>query len=499
MSYIQVDLYRERIEDLEEWAAKELVVGIKWDQGSDSSALTHIDYYGNDIGPVAHTWFDDHPVWGNMRRCLLSPTGEQTFGTTPRGYGLTLDGSAGQVMVRIPRFYIKSDKNGSVYRWWISPVQRSGFDLHPAFKQRGGTARQHIYVGAYTGGLAVNSAGNLYMLSASGKQPWTGTAMGKLPFGTGGTTPIAVGDIVTGASSGKTGTVVAVYVSGGTWADGNAAGFLYVKYPGADWANWTNPENIQVGGVTRAATTGTGEALGLTRQLSETYCNNIGSTRWGCENIWTLDALTMLYLVEYANWNSQSTSVGIGRGVTDKAIGTGFNGENNGAFSADTNIAANGTGTGAGTDGLAPIVYRGIENLWGNVYQFIIGIDVLDAAYRILKRDGTGTPKCPMDVGHYESSTAAPVQYADPGNLDSYVKDILYEDLSKYLILPNLGGGSDSTYVCDRVYWHRAGQTNIVLLGGAWNGAVTAGIGCRYVSSVPGSSFRYYGCRAEFV
>ena len=323
--------------------------------------------------------------------------------------------------------------------------------------------------------------------------------MGKLPFGT-GVTEIAAGDTVVGATSGNTVIVVAVHKVSGDWGTGNAAGFLYVKYPEANWSDWTNPEDILVDGDTRAATTDVGEALGLTRQNAETYCNNIGSTRWGCENIWTLDAITLLYLIEYANWNSQSTSVGIGRGIVDKAAGTGFAGENNGAFSSDTNIGTNGTGSGTGsTDGKVPIVYRGLENLWGNVYQFVIGIDVLDAAYRVLKRDGTGAVACPLASGQYESSVAAPVQYADPGNLDSYAKDILYEDLSEYLILPNLGGGSDSTYLCDRIYWHRAGQTNIWLAGGTWTLAATAGVGSRTASSVASSSPRASSARPEFL
>ena len=474
------------------------IIGVIWDTGSDSPALQHIDVDGDPITQRSHAWFDRHPVWGGMKRCTLSVDGVPTFGSNARGDGLTLNGTAGQVMVRVPRYYIKSEKSGNYIKWWVSPFPYPGFDLHPAFKQRGGTERAQLYVGAYPGSLAVNSSGTLYMLSASGKQPWTGTCMGKLPFGN-GVTEIVAGDKVVGAISGKPCTVVAVHKVSGDWGDGNAAGFLYVKYPGANWSNWTNSEDIQVGGVTRAATTGVGEALGLTRQDAETYCNNIGSPRWGCENIWTLDALTMLYLIEYANWNSQSTSVGIGRGVVDKVSGTGFAGENNGAHNADINIGTNGTGTGTGTDGLTPIVYRGIENLWGNVNRFVIGIDVLDAAYRVLKRDGTGTPKCPMDDGHYESSLAAPVQYADPANLDSYAKDILYEDLSKYLILPNLGGGSDSTYLCDRIYWHRAGQTNVFRAGGYWFYAVTAGVVTRYANSVPSASVRYCGCRAEFL
>ena len=473
------------------------IIGVMWNTGSDSSALQQIDVDGDVITKKSTAWFDRHPVWGGMKRCTLTVDGVPTFGDNARGDGLALDGTAGQVMVRVPRYYIKSEKSGNYIKWWVSPFPYPGFDLHPAFKQRGGTERAQLYVGAYCGGLAVNSSGNLYMLSATGKQPWTGTAMGKLPFGN-GVTEIAAGDFVVGATSEKTGVVVAVYVASGTWA-GDAAGFLYVKYPGATWSDWTNSEDIQVGGVTRAATTGTGEALGLTRQDCETYCNNIGSTRWGCANVWTLDALTMLYLVEYANWNSQSTSVGIGRGVVDKVSGTGFAGENNGANSADANIGTNGTGTGTGTNGLTPIVYRGIENLWGNVYQFIIGIDIPDEAYRVLKRDGTGTPACPLTAGNYESSVAAPVQYAEPGNLDDYAKDILYEDLSKYLILPNLGGGSDSTYLCDRINWHRASQTNIWLAGGRWYDASTAGVSYRNATNVASYSNRHYGCRVEFL
>lgn len=474
------------------------IIGVRWNTGSDSSALQQIDIDGNVITQKSHAWFDRHPVWGGMKRCTLTVDGVPTFGADAKGSNLALDGSAGQVMVRVPRYYIKSEKSGNYLKWWISPFPYPGFDLHPAFKQRGGAERAQLYVGAYLGGLAVNSSGTLYMLSATGKQPWTGTCMGKLPFGN-GVTEIAAGDTVVGTTSGKPCTVVAVHKVSGDWGDGSAAGFLYVKYPGANWSNWTNSEDIQVGGVTRAATTGVGEALGLTRQNAETYCNNIGSTRWGCENIWTLDALTMLYLVEYANWNSQSTSVGIGRGVVDKVGGTGFAGENNGAKSADTNIGTNGTGTGTGTNGLTPIVYRGIENLWGNVNQFIIGIDVLDDAYSVLKRDGTGTPKCPMDAGNYESSLAAPVLYNNPANPDSYAKDILYEDLTKYLVLPNLGGGSDSTYICDRISWHRAGKTNVFLVGGAWLATAGVGVGCRSAAGDTSYSSRDCGCRAEFL
>ena len=176
------------------------IIGVMWNTGSDSSALQQIDVDGDVITKKSTAWFDRHPVWGGMKRCALSVDGVPTFGSNAKGDGLTLDGTAGQVMVRVPRYYIKSEKSGNYLKWWISPIPYPGFELHPAFKQRGGTERAQLYVGAYPGGLAVNSSGTLYMLSATGKQPWTGTCMGKLPFGS-GATEIAAGDTVVGTTS----------------------------------------------------------------------------------------------------------------------------------------------------------------------------------------------------------------------------------------------------------------------------------------------------------
>jgi hypothetical protein len=477
---------------------KSLITGVEWDTSSSSTALRHIDVDGNTVTRNV-AWFNSHPVWGKMWRCCLSVAGVPTFGSNARGDGLTLDGSAGQVMVRIPAAYVKSEKVGAKIRWWFSPTPYPGFELHPAYKQRGGVARNQIYIGAYPGCLALTAAGTKYLLSKSGEQPFTGEVIVELPFNTGSSAPV-VGETLTGASSGKTGIVIGHYVALGSFVGGDAVGKVYLKQPGVATSLFSNPENMQRSGpATIMATTGTGAVLPLTRQLSETYANNIGSTRWGCENIWTLDLITMLYLVEYANWNSQSTSVGIGQGIVNKASGGGFNGEINGYNNADTNIGTNGTGRGTGTDGLTPVVYRGIEDPWGNVWRFVIGLDALDAAYRILKRNGTGVPASPLTSGNYESTVAAPLAYNASTNPDSYTKDLLYEDLTKYLTISNLGGGSSATYLGDYMWWHRSGQVNIWLAGGGWYGGAYYGVGCRSAYNVASSSDRYVGTRVEFI
>lgn len=468
-------------------AVADKIVGIRWDTSNSSPQLEQVNVYGEVIDQWSHERFNDHPVWGGMRRCVVTADGTVTYGSNARGDGLTLDGSAGQVMVEIPSCYLRAKKDGNYQYLWVSPYAYPGFDFSPAHLQGGGSQKAAIYVGAYAGCVGVDDSGNEHLISKTGEQPWSGWCIGKIPFGT-GTAEISVGDVVTGETSGSSGTVVAVHVSSGTWGGGDAAGYIWVKFPGAEWAAWTNPENIQVSSVTYAATTGTGSTLSLTRQGAEDYAGAYGS-RWHICNIWTWDLLFWLYAIEYANFNSQSTSVGIGAGIASKASGTGFAGEENGFDSADTNIGTNGTGTGTGSNGYTPVVWRGIENPWGNVYQFIIGIDALDAAYRILKRDGTGAVACPLTSGNYEESAAAPIVGG------GYISGLLFEDVTKFLFIASAVAGSSSTYATDYWYSHNAGQTNILLVGRYWIYGAEAGFGCRSVSSVASNSARYIGAR----
>jgi len=50
-----------------------------------------------------------------------------------------------------------------------------------------------------------------------------------VPFSSGGTNEIAVGDIITGATSGAKATVQSVLLYSGTWAGGDAAGFFVIE------------------------------------------------------------------------------------------------------------------------------------------------------------------------------------------------------------------------------------------------------------------------------
>jgi hypothetical protein len=105
-----------------------------------------------------------------------------------------------------------------------------------------------------------------------------------------------------------------------------------------------------------------------------------------------------------------------------------------------------------------------------------------------------------MGAGDYETSLATPLTYTGAGIYgDGYQKDIEYEDVLKYLLIGNNTQGSDSSYLCDYNWLHRAGQTNILLVGGYWSYSGMAGVGCASSNNVASLSFRIASARLEFI
>ena len=462
------------------------VYGVEWNQSTDT--WTQIDIDGNAITPTTAD-FNAHEVWGNITRVNLAPDG-----TLNARYGdgdYASDGSNGEVMVEIPAFYVRGEQlTPQVYRWWISRVPLTGFEIHPAFLQRDGRPKAYIYVGAYEASLMVGTGVHdadttLKLHTRDTEQPWTGGEIDALPYDT-GTVEFTRGETLTGAISGGDGEVIDWTLTGGTWGGGNAAGTVYIKQ---------NTVNFQAEGVTGSVSgacnaTGIQVAQALTIGNARTYGGNHGAG-WGIMNIWSLSAVKLLFIVEYGNMDSQTE---IGRGVVDLPDpgGVGYNGLETAAAGVDGNLDAAGTGVGTGPDGDVPATYRYMENLWGNVWSFIDGYNAIDAEYRIINRDGDGTFADALAT--YEASSMVPI------TTDGYISDIEWDRLMKYLFIPSdTTGGSSSTYIPDYQYSHDAGETNILLAGGFWNYASKAGLGSLYSNYVASYDLRGFGARAEYV
>jgi hypothetical protein len=469
------------------------VIGVEWDQSTDT--WRHIDLEGNTITPAA-SYFDNHQVWGNIRPVNMAADGEINYIHGDASFAW--DGTQGRVMVEYPKVFVKTEKaEGPKYRWWISPVDRVGFEIHPAFFQ-GDRIKAHIYLGAKEADLNYNGDAEAYdatheeLHSRTGYQPITGGQIWRVDFDAGENEP-AIGDDISTPNDANW-FIVDYLVSAGAWVTNDASGKIWVRKPGDATNSWLN--NDVITNNTQSNTLGNCEftggaltAIGLTIGNVRTYAGNIGDN-WHLMNVWSQSLIQLLYYVEFANPDCQTE---IGKGIVDKASGTGFAGELTGIDGIDGNVASDGTGSGTGTNGLTPVCYRWLENLWGNVWKFVDGYNAINASYQVLNRKGDNTPKDNMDDAQTPlSSDSAPT------TTDGYITDILWDNGFELLFFANALGGSSSSYLYDYWYAHNAGETNILLSGGFWAHALLAGVGSRDSYHVASSSYRMLGARVEF-
>lgn len=174
-------------------------------------------------------------------------------------------------------------------------------------------------------------------------------------------------------------------------------------------------------------------------------------------------AIIFLYVVEFSDWNSQS-KIGAGRTVVSSAINSG----NTDEMTYHTGVAGN--------DATWSVQYRWIENLWGNVYQWVDGFNA----------NGTTVYYC-TDPSKYADDTAT--GYTKIGTLPAsgYIKDLIVTDNG--LLIPKTTGGSETTYIPD--YMWSSSSWRVLCVGGDWSYGANAGLLCFFAnnsSSDSGSS-----------
>lgn len=223
--------------------------------------------------------------------------------------------------------------------------------------------------------------------------------------------------------------------------------------------------------------TGTSPITGITRATARTNIHNLGSTvwQWDYAMYWTI---CMLYLVEYANWNSQ-TMIGSGCG-------------NN---SAKENVGASDTvGYHTGTAQLYKTTYgvgtqyRYIEDLWGNVFNFIDGIRFVDTSIYAIKN-----PSYFSDTsnGSYVGSRT----YAY-GNLKSFGNTPTASGL-EYALYPSVRvtDSTYSTYMCDIGGDEDVGTNVLPIVGYGYSQSAGAGLFTIYGNNTPSTTGANRGTR----
>ena len=191
-------------------------------------------------------------------------------------------------------------------------------------------------------------------------------------------------------------------------------------------------------------------------------------------DIHTYAALKLLYIVEFAHLNTQSK---IGAGITSGTTLT----------IGETDILTYHTGRVDGTaDNVSAVQYRWIENLWGNVWNWVDGILIQDGLIYICD-----------DRANYASSITSDYESTGlytPTNGNWHKTDQDYNDCH---LIPLTTGSSNSTYTCD-YYYYDAGLRGL-RVGGSYGSGPSAGLFAWCGGYDPGFTYASLGGRAVLV
>ncbi len=181
--------------------------------------------------------------------------------------------------------------------------------------------------------------------------------------------------------------------------------------------------------------------VNITRPTARSGAKGKGS-KWSEYDYAFWCAVWLLYLVEYADWDSQAK---IGKGRTD-----GSSPLNSGG----TDTMTYHTGRAAGTDGQTAVQYRHVENPWGNVYEWIDGINFNERAAFIC-----------LDHTKYADDTAT--NYTAAGitlPAEGWIKTLGQSPDFPWAFLPTGVGGSETTCIPDQLTFNAGWR--VLLAGG---------------------------------
>lgn len=414
---------------------------------------------GGAIGKEAGSDFDIYNMYGGRRRCNVSDDG--TINAYYGDENYTEDGSNGQVMVYQPAFYYKVvpivlEKNTSTNKgyhlrkasYYVSDTPRHGFKLHPAFYNAEGNPVDYILYSAYEG--------SMYDVSKSAYVNDT--------FDTENT--IDTDDLICSVADVKP-------ISG--------------KY----------------------------KRIGISNL--EIMAQNRGAN-WHIETIKTVSANLLLMMVELGNMNTQE-SIGLGvvtikheaelppkvalTGAT-KHLGNGT------GMASETVYDYSGEHIAETTNGKLSISYRGIENVWGNLWKVINGINVyLDGEWQDNQYvNGTvdgGQLYIADDFnfdGHKLDENYKAIEFTLPLK-SGYISAMGYATESyDWLIIPSENTGTSVAPVGDYIYSSQdkpQGRFHGVMFGGNWYGSINAGAFCFHCANIHGYRAHIAGGRLIYV
>lgn len=233
--------------------------------------------------------------------------------------------------------------------------------------------------------------------------------------------------------------------------------------------------------------------VSTTRMAFEGYAKARGEG-W---HILDADINALIQLLVVIDIGSFDMKTNIGQGVT--------NGSNTGRFYTGSTVgnttgSATSTKDTSGTEQTAAdktsVNWRGIENNYGNVWKFVIGMNVLgndsQAGGQIYVSDDTNYDETKTSGNYHPTNLYSP-------NSNNYIKYFGYNEGYDYLMCPTTVGGDSTKPIGDYSYsTANLNGNRIALIGGSWNYSSKAGGFCLDVVNGAGSSYGSVGARSVY-
>ena len=394
--------------------------------------------------------FDNIYPWSHMKTVNYDPT-EEMITATIGDSNFKFDGSNGQVMTIIPEFYLKHWDDGIKEHWQISRYALEGFTKVPGFM-----------LGRYVSGRTADNK----LMSASGLFPEVLRTITAFR-----TDSRAVGKDF-GQVDWRYFVVQLLYLV--EYADYNSQaqlgnGYTSLRVSDNDKAlvAETNANRIIIG-IANANNFKVGQAISI-----------------GASGLWNWEVARnriITSITDYSEGDITGKAINFDGSPVNIAIGnvvwsTGQKSGKCDSLGMKSGCLAN--------DSKSAVIYRGLENIFGNVWQFVDGINIKDyvayvcynpANYVVDKFDGDYN-----EIGYTNSST------------NGYGKTLGHDENHPLIMFPTEVGGSTNTYLSD--FYNQNSGNRIVLVGGNWNCGAGAGLWYWYCSFASGNAYLHIGSR----
>ena len=225
-------------------------------------------------------------------------------------------------------------------------------------------------------------------------------------------------------------------------------------------------------GATPTGCSGRGLLVGHTRDTFRTFVKN-AAPRFQLYDFAAWCAVGLLYRVEYADWGSQ------------EKIGPGIVNDTAAHKTGETDAMVYHTGRANSGDNSA-VQYRGIENPWGNVWEWVDGINFNNYA-----------PVICTDPTKYADDTTTNYTVAGvPLGGSGSTKTLGISTNLPWAYLPREPGGSETTYIPDSM--NSSSAWKVLMVGGSRGNSSAAGLFCFHAGNTSSSSGVSIGTRLQF-